>query len=206
MFKRFLGRFSPEGAIGCSGEELLAYIDPLPVGFPDLVIRFAGATFGDGMYRLYEPSEIVKWTTVATDVFPDLNGRIVCFGMNWLGYQFALDVQRDEEGEPLVMMLDPGSGEAVEIPATFVGFHEQIVMDHTDAILGSDLFEEWRAEGHQPPGAGWCAGCRVQIFLGGADDVSNLELMEAEDYWSRSGRLRSNGAPPAGSIGNAQIA
>jgi hypothetical protein len=206
MFERFLGRFSRDGAIGCSGEELLAFIDPLPVGFPDLVIRFAGATFGDGLYRLYEPHEIAKWTSAATDVFPELDGRIVCFGMNWLGYQFALDVQRHEDGEPLVLMLDPGSGEAVDIPATFVGFHEEIVLEYTDAILGSDLFEEWRAEGHPPPRSGWCAGCRVQIFLGGADDVSNLELMEAEAFWNRSGRLRASGAPPADSMGNAQIA
>jgi hypothetical protein len=206
MFERFLGRYTPEGAVGCSGEELLAYIDPLPVGFPDLVIRFAGATFGDGMYRLYEPHEIARWTGVATDVFARLDGRIVCFGMNWLGYQFALDVERDEDGEPLVLMLDPGAGEAVEIPATFVGFHEHIVLEYTDAILGSDLYTQWRAEGNPPPGPGWCAGCRVQIFLGGEDDVSNLELTEAEEYWTRSGRLRADGAPPADPIGNAQIA
>jgi len=87
-----------------------------------------------------------------------------------------------------------------------VGFHEEIVLDHTDAILGSDLFEEWLAEGQPPPRAGCCAGCRVQIFLGGADDVANLELMEAEAYWNRSGRLRASGASPADSRGNAQIA
>jgi hypothetical protein len=206
MFGRFLGRYAPEGAIGCSGEELLAFIDPLPVGFPDLVIRFAGATFGDGQYRLYEPSEISKWTGVAIVAFPNLDGRIVCFGMNWLGFQFALDVQRDEGGEPLIMMLDPGAGEAVEIPATFVGFHEEILLAHADAILGSDLFEDWCAEGQSPPSAGSCAGCRVPLFLGGADDVSNLELMDAEEYWDRSARSRATGVSPAGFLGDAQIA
>jgi hypothetical protein len=206
MFERFLGRYPPEGAIGCSGEELLEFIDPLPVGFPDLVVRFAGATFANGQYRLYEPSEIAKWTGVAIGAFPNMHGRVVCFGMNWLGYQFALDVQREEGGEPLVMMLDPGAGEAVEIPATFVGFHEEVLLAHADAILGSDLFQDWCADGQPPPSAGSCAGCRVQLSLGGADDVSNLELMDAEEYWDRSARLRSSGVPPAGVLGNAQIA
>jgi hypothetical protein len=206
MFERFLGRFTPVGAIGCSGEELLAFIEPLPIGFPDLVIRFAGATFGDGLYRLYEPGEIEKWTRVAAEAFPALDGRIICYGMNWLGYQFALDVEREEAGEPLVLMLDCGAEEAVEIPATFVGFHEEVVLEYPDAILGSDLFEEWLAEGNAAPEPGWCAGCRVPISRGGADDVSNLELVDAATYWSRSGRVRADGAPSAESMGNAQIA
>lgn len=195
MFQRFLGRFPPEGAIGCSGEELLAYLDPLPVGFPDLVIRFAGSTFGDGVYRLFEPGEIQRWTDAAVEVFPDLRGRIVCFGMSWLGYQYALDVERNEDGQPLTLMLDPGAAEAVEIPATFVGFHEEVLLEYADAILGADLFEQWRAEGHAPPEAGQCAGFRVPIFQGGEESVANLELAAAEHYWARFGRERSIAAP-----------
>jgi hypothetical protein len=205
MFQRFLGRFPPEGAIGCSGEELLVYLDPLPVGFPDLVIRFAGATFGDGLYRLYEPGEIRRWTDAALEVFPDLRGRIVCFGMSWLGYQYALDVERTEDGQPLTLMLDPGAAEAVEIPATFVGFHEEVLLEYADAILGADLFDEWRAEGHAPSEAGQCAGFRVPIFQGGEESVANLELTAAEEYWARFGRERS-GADPTPAPERARIA
>jgi hypothetical protein len=196
MFQRFLGRFPPEGAIGCSGEELLAYLDPLPVGFPDLVIRFAGATFGDGLYRLYEPGEIGRWTGVAVDAFPDLAKRIVCFGMSWLGYQYALDVERTADDQPLTLLLDPGAAEAVEIPANFVGFHDEIVLEYPDAILGLDLFEEWRAEGQPPLEAGWCAGFRVPIFRGGEEAVENLEPVEAEAYWRRSAELRAGLTEP----------
>ena len=206
MFERLLGWFSPEGAVGCSGEELLACIDPLPVGFPDLVIRFAGATFGGGLYRLYGPEAIATWTAVATHVFPELEGRILCFGMNWLGYQFALDVEREEGGEPLVLMLDPSVGEAVEIPGTFVEFHEDVLLEYTDPVLGSGMFEVWRAAGHPAPSDGWCAGYRVPLFLGGEDDPSNLWLTDAEVYWSLSGELRAKPGLPAPGVttGDAQ--
>ena len=208
MFGRFLERFSPEGAVGCSGEELLSFIEPLPVGLPDLLIRFAGASFGDGLYRLFEPREIEAWTDLAGQAFPALRDRLLCFGTNWLGYQFALDVSREEAGEPLTVMLDPAAGESVEIPATIVGFHEDVVLEYTDALLGRTMFERWLAEGNPTPPQGWCAGYRVPLFSGGEDDVANLELTEGRAYWGLMAQLREHATarPSEGSASDAKIA
>jgi hypothetical protein len=47
--------------------------------------------------------------------FPDFATRACPFGSDWLGRLFAVDSARVENGEPLVLMMEPGTGEVLEI-------------------------------------------------------------------------------------------
>lgn len=187
MFGRFLDRFPPEHAEGCSGEELPALIDPLPGGFADLMTRYAGASFGDGLYRLFTPEEVVKWTALAGGCFRGAADTVACFGMDWTGRQFALDVRRVERGEPLTSMLDVGAGEIVEIPASFAELHDEALLGFPDVLLYEGLYAEWRAHGGLAPVHGKCVGWRLPLFLGGEEEASNLVMHDAESYWRELG-------------------
>ncbi|MFD2056612.1 hypothetical protein ACFSQT_27100 [Mesorhizobium calcicola] len=49
---------------------------------------------------------------------------------------FAVDSQRLEEGQPGVLLFEPGTGEAHEIPANIETFHDDLVIENADARAG----------------------------------------------------------------------
>jgi hypothetical protein len=61
-----------------------------------------------------------------SDAFSDYAQRACPFGYDWLGRQFALDSSRVENGESLVLLMEPGTAEVLEIPLSFAAFHEQL--------------------------------------------------------------------------------
>lgn len=152
--------------------------------------EYAGSSFGSGIYRLYDCSEIERWTGAIEQAFPDYRGRVKAFGRDWLCNQFCLDARRRQDGEALVLLFEIGTGEVLEIPAAFSGFHEEELVDHADAALAVAMFRAWQKTlkgGALPPGM--CAGYRVPLFLGGKDDVSNLELIDVDVYWHLTTQL-----------------
>jgi hypothetical protein len=193
MFERFRERFEIDGAAGCSGEELLALIDPPPDGFADLMLRWAGATVGGGLYRLFLPREIPAATSLAVQAFPDVDGRAVCFGADWLGRQYAFDVGREAaNGEPLLLLLDPWSSEPFEIDSVFVDFHDDDLVEFADDILALGLFAAWLDAGGSMPGPGTCVGYRVPPRAGGADRPDNLALVTFGEAWGAAADLRAD--------------
>lgn len=44
-------------------------------------------------------------------------------------------------------------------------------------------WNDWLASGGLHPTYGQCIGYKVPLFLGGKDDVSNLELSDLDVYW-----------------------
>ena len=48
---------------------------------------------------------------------------------------------------PLVLMLEPGTGEALEIPASFATFHERELIAEPDAVAAFSFFKEWLSVG-----------------------------------------------------------
>jgi hypothetical protein len=195
VYERFRDRFAIDGATGCSGQELLAAIDPLPDGFADLLIRWAGASCDDGLYRLLAPEEMPRRSIAAGEVFPGFAGRALCFAVDWLGRLYAIDVGRPAgNGEPLLVLLDPWSAEPVEIDAVFVEFHDDELVDYGDEILATGLRQAWLDGGGALPAAGQCVGYRVPLFAGGADEVANLEIVDLAAAWERVAHER-NGSP-----------
>ena len=159
-------------------------------GWRDLVERFGGMSFERGLYTLVAADEVDVWTGVAAAAFPGFAHRIRCFGRDWLGRMFAVDSERSDDGEPLVLMLEPGTGDVLEVPIGFAEFHEAELVDVPDAAVASSFFETWLESpvGREPEDHE-CIGYRVPLFLGGVDEVANLEPVDAEVYWSTCGQL-----------------
>lgn len=145
--------------------------------------------FLDGAYRLHESGDVERFTAMAAEAFPEFAQRITCFGSDWLGRQFAMDSGRLQNGEPQVLMLEPGTGAALEIPADYGSFHTQELFEAPGAAVAYSFFQEWIATGAQPPSYRQCVGYRVPLFLGGEDTLVNLELCEFEVYWSTTAQV-----------------
>lgn len=155
-----------------------------------LLERFGGCTFGHGLYRVHDQASSVQASRWVNDAYPEFKGELTCFAFDWLGRQFALDPSRGTKPDFEVIMLEPGTGEALEVPVAFSQFHDRGLNDYFDACLAPDFFAEWMATREQDLKFHECAGYNVPLFLGGKDEVSNLEVSDIEVYWSLMGDLR----------------
>jgi hypothetical protein len=204
MFDRFRAEYAPLRGDGSGGSgwqhESLASVD----GYSDFASEFAGATFAGGLYRVHDAESGPLALMLISETFPEFAGRTCPFGYDWLGRQFAVDSGRVAGGQPQVLLLEPGTGEALEIPLAFGGFHDEELVEYADAALATDFFETWSAAnaGRLPLRRDQCVGYRVPLFLGGQDVVDNLELSDIEVYWSVCGQLRRGvrTLPPGTSI------
>jgi len=157
------------------------------------VIRlFGGKTFDQGIYRLLGCADVENATLALTQCFPEFAGRITPFAKDWLGRHFALDKARSANGKNLVLMLEVGAGEAMEIPANIQEFHNIELVEYANEALSSSFFEQWKkASGVEQVPYDQCVGYKIPLFLGGSDLVENLELIDGDVYVNVCGQLRS---------------
>lgn len=161
-------------------------------GFEQFMDSWAGATCKGGLYRVHVAGSATAADAFVAAAFPALAERVTCFGFDWLGRQFALDAMRVGSSGPEVLLIEPGTGDVLEIPCGFTSFHEEELVDHVDAALAASFFDEWSAanEDSLPLPFDQCAGYLVPLFFGGQDTVKNLEIVHIEDYWDALGKLR----------------
>jgi hypothetical protein len=129
------------------------------------------------------------WTSIIEEAFPKYKGRVLCFSSDWLGRHFALDSTCQESAQPLILMFEPGTGQALEIPASFEAFHNSELIEFQNEALASDFYTSWLNSTGVSPKIKECIGYKVPLFLGGSDTIENLELTDMEPYWSICGQL-----------------
>jgi hypothetical protein len=71
-----------------------------PTGTRAALGELAGATLGWGLYRLHTAMSAAAADRLVDAAYPDFEGRVECFGMNWLGRQFSLDSTRGHADDP----------------------------------------------------------------------------------------------------------
>lgn len=191
MFERFIDKFRllPSGQVPgplWRDGRLLA-----STGYAELAGRFAGCSFENGIYRLHDAETGPRGRAWIAESFPMFASRACPFAYDWLGRQFAVDSGRLEGDEPLVLLLEPGTGEVLEIPFSFPVFHEQLD-ELREPALAESFFASWVKVNPSllPLRATQCVGYKVPLFLGGKDTLENLEVIDLEVYWSMSGQLR----------------
>lgn len=159
------------------------------VGWRDLTDRFGGISFDRGLYRVIRAEDLGEWNARVAAAFPEFAGRITCFGFDWLGRVHAIDPTRSEQGQPGVVMFEPGTGEALEIPCNIGSFHDDELIAYRDAALASDFHQRWLASGGHAPRYEQCVGYMKPLFLGGVDELDNLEMSDIDVYWHLMGQL-----------------
>lgn len=182
MFERFLETFNVS-----DGDPISDSSGPTDVEEWAKVV--GGRTFDDGLYRVHTTRSAAAANSLVRAAFPEFAGRLSCFGYDWLGRQFATDAARGLGSDPEVLLFEPGTGQALEIPVPFSAFHDELI-DFDEAALARSFYEQWRADGGAAPTLDECVGYRTPLFLGGQDDVSNLEVSDLDVYWTIMGQLR----------------
>ena len=154
--------------------------------------ELSGASFGGGLYRVHTPSMANAWTERVEEFFPELRDRFLCFGYDWLGRQFAMDRSRQNGRHYQVLLLDPSTGEALEIPATLDSLHIDELVQNGDVALALDFYADWREASGDDDFLPLeeCVGYDVPLFLEGEDEVSNLSRIDMDVYWWVTAQLR----------------
>ena len=104
---------------------------------------------------------------------------------------FSLDFARKDGGEFLILMLEPGTGHALEIPVSYMDFHNQELVNYGNEALAAEFYEQWQGVGGEAPTYEQCVGYKKPLFLGSNDTVDNLEVTDMSVYWSLVGQLLS---------------
>lgn len=194
MFGRFVSAYAAAGYDAASTRG--PWSDPRLMtahGYAEFADQFAGASFAGGLYRVHDAHTGPQSLALVSEAFPGFSARVCPFAYDWLGRQLVLDAGRTVAGQPQVLLLEPGTGAALEIPRSFVEFHEEELVDYAEAVLATSFFEAWSALNRdaQPLQRDHCVGYKVPLFLGGQDTVENLEMIDLDVYWSICGQLRA---------------
>lgn len=164
--------------------------------------EFGGKSFQGGVYRVIHPSDVTTWHEHIALAFPDCAQHSTCFGYDWLGRVFALDSARSHQERPAVLLFDPGFGEVLQIPANLETFHDEVLLEDHDAAVASTFYELWMASGGGAPRYDQCVGYKKPCFLGGVDDIENIELGDLDVYWHFMCQLieQVRGLPPGSRV------
>ena len=205
MFERFWAAFAPLRDPGPTpGSPWLERRLLAVEGYREFAEEFAGSSFGGGLYRFHDEHSGPATLTLIAEAFPEFAARVCPFGYDWLGRQFAIDRDRVEGRQLQVLLVEPGTGEVLEIPSSFSGFHDEVLLEQADAALASVYFATWSAANAEllPLRRDQCVGYKVPLFLGGQEVDENLEVTDLDVYWSICGQLRLGalGLPPGTAV------
>jgi len=136
-----------------------------------------GTSFNGGIFVVYTPKEVPKYTMMLEEAFPDAKGKITCFGRDWINRQFAVF-----KGEPAtVLLFDINFDEVLDLEMDMNTFFEHGLIEYTNDILAEDFFDEWKKSNINLD-CKQCVGYKVLPILGGEDEIGNLEVVDSD--WS----------------------
>jgi hypothetical protein len=143
---------------------------------------FAGHQFGNGLFTVFRKEDIQEWQKNVHDSFLMVNAQFILFGYDWMGN--CLGIATDGFNKDEVIIFEIGTGEVLSTRCSFVNFLDVEIPNNSDACLSSDFYQEWLAKKGMPVKYGRCIGYKVPLFLGGKDEIVNLEESDMDVYWN----------------------
>ena len=139
LFKRRKGRGARRRATPSMFAEFLEYFGEAPVledGAADPYDAFidglGGRSFGDGVFRVFERSDLERWHRVVSGCFTKLRGEFNLIGYDWMGRCFAVD-QRDGDGKELVVLLEIATLDMYYIGKDVAVFLNEVMPNQSEA-------------------------------------------------------------------------
>lgn len=189
MFAQFEAHFHRDVELSCceNNSHVKQSIDNPQIR--ELLLHFGGASFNNGLYKIMVENNMKTMQEFVVQAFPNFINRISGFAYDWLGRIFALDHARQEGGSSAVVMLEPGTGQALEIPCNLTTFHNSELIHYAEEALATTFYKQWLLKGGVAPHYDQCVGYKKMLFLGGKDAVENLEQSDLDVYWTLCGQL-----------------
>lgn len=152
----------------------------------EMLAKYQVGEYADGAYRAISQEQRKNLTEMIGEYFS--YSKIYPFGITWLGNCLAVDL-RDGARYGNVLLFEIGTGDVFDIPVSVEGFFTSEIIEYADDCLAASFYNRWLAGGGAKPEANQCIGYKVPLFLGGNDDIYNLEVSDLEVYWGLMGQL-----------------
>lgn len=142
------------------------------------------AVFGDALRIVDEHSYSFLTENIALG-FPKVPTDINLFGFDWLGRVFAASFADDE-----IFLIEPATADVLSLDCSFQEFLDVVLVNEADDVLLLPFLYEWCSKNEtEPPAFRKCTGYQKPLFLGGVDDVTNLEEIDLDVYWTITANL-----------------
>jgi hypothetical protein len=148
-----------------------------------ILSEVSGKTFNNGIYRVYKYTDMDRWTDRVSAFFLAMRGNCLAFGCDWLGRQFVLAWSEKKNGLPTVVCLEPGVPDSFCTDLSLREFHAEALVTKAESALAVEFYKKWRQMCSVDILPNQCVGYRVPLFLGGKDEIENLELTDMEVYF-----------------------
>jgi hypothetical protein len=213
-FGRFASAFQPDAqAVGpfpmWSEHDTRQLLGQSVPAFTAFINRSAHSSFNSGLFRVRRAEHLLGWnqTNGWRSDWPQC-ARLIVFASDWRGRLFGFDLHRKSDAGPPIAMLDAGgAGQLFEMDASFLSFINVELTEYADDVVDAAAYRNWLSVGHAPVRENECVGYQEPLFLGGADDVPNMQVTDLDVYVSLSGQLmqRVAGLPAGSGIGRITI-
>lgn len=110
--------------------------------------------------------------------------RTISFARDWSGRVYAWHPRT-----AAVLIADPADGAYYTCPSSFTELHQTDLREDRDEMLNEHVYRRLLATGWEAPSRTTCIGYRTPLFLNGEDDVSNMEHIDIDVYWTITGQL-----------------
>lgn len=177
MLDQLLAKFPATGREDSNGSS-----SGVPIPLQGIFESAAGVTLVDGFYRFHTRESALRGNQACAKLIRGFEGRFFVFAFDWLGRELAVDVRHDaRDGE--VICVDPGGGEYLTTDCPLSEWHDAVAGDEDP--LSYPFYLDWR-RANPAQGAlsfGQAIGYQVPLFLGGEDEVPNLDVCDREVYF-----------------------
>lgn len=147
-----------------------------------LLPGLGGVTLDDGFYRFHGEASARRSEQACAALIGGFEGRFRCFAVDWLGRELAVDTRPGRRQE--VIIVDPGAAEYLTTSTVLDDWHDAVADPEADPLAWT-FYQEWRAANPSFRDLAFdqAIGYRVPLFLGGEDEVANLEVTDREVYF-----------------------
>lgn len=175
MFSDFEKFFEVSGKMGTrESDDLIDYF----------IRRFEGISIKEGLFTVFNTSDLGKWEDNIKLFFYNMSEEFRVFGYDWQGNCYGVVPQYLSTGKENVIMFEIGTNEILSFNCAFETFVNEFLITHWNEILVPDFFRDWKEKHIERPEYGKCIGYRKPLFLGGEDNIDNLEYSDMDVYWT----------------------
>lgn len=133
---------------------------------------------GEGLLFVFDQNERERWQHKMEKAFSPSGIGCDVFGYDWHGRILAIDADAK-----LLVAFDAAQDGAFELCSSDIPVRDLLFGE--DDILEGEAYKRWRHE-HEAVEYPNCISYEIPFYLGGKDEISNMQPMSLDLYWNLS--------------------
>ena len=179
MFSRFVSNVLYTNRV--ANPDTIPISKKMPNQLNELISECGGMSFCNSLYRIHTLKTSYYWESLITDYFVNYKNSIIPFGFDWMGRQFAVDINNSER----LLLFDPATAEDFQLNENIITFHNETLVDNRLITLAEDDFlDTIKFLKKDIIDFDECIGFKKPLFLGGDISKENYEVIDLEVYWT----------------------